>query len=171
MVATNILQVYGATRRRGRRHVIPICHEYRRLGSHQTIERPRLSRGYFLGQLRKVGSPRYGIVPKTQPGRKALSTLATSENAYDRATITRTVKVPAVEEVPDALKSCYVDGILSYPRHLKAHAWVQRYVKVERYSDSESDPNFKFLHRLAFNAKEFPVVTTLGKGGSKVRFA
>ncbi|KIM98164.1 hypothetical protein OIDMADRAFT_32062 [Oidiodendron maius Zn] len=159
----------AAKRSSSRHHVIQIRHERRRFGLHQKIRQPGLSRECLERKLDNVGHPRDGAIPKNRAARQAQSTLPGNEYAYDRATITKTMKLPALEEVPSALKSCYRDGVLSYPRHLRTHFWVQRHVKAENYSDGQSHPSLKFRHRLAFNAEEYPEVIALGKGDSKVR--
>jgi hypothetical protein len=164
MLVTDVFQLHGAASRSSSR---PQVISIRRCVARKPGLNRKLSPGYSDGQLGKVKSPRDGTKHNGQAGRPTKSSIPSGVSAYDRETLVKKMKLPKFKKAPDILRSCYKDGFLSFPLHIRNHFWVIRYVKVEKYIDRSL--THKFQHRLSFSARDFPEVTVQGQGTTKVR--
>lgn len=169
MLRTHVLQLNGAAARRSsrQRHVIS----------------NRLRSGLFRRfasktPLRQEGVPGLNVqlnIDITNQGAPRRSHLTRPESkecvtrwkpVHEPRAAAQALKLPTIEEVPDALKSCYKNGVLVDAGRIRSSPWAITHVQARRCNKTGS--GHPFCLRLSFLDGDSSEIEIIGKGNSKV---
>jgi hypothetical protein len=89
------------------------------------------------------------------------------DTPYDEATISKTMKLPSVDEAPGIVKDCFHGGLLVSPSRLKDILLHGHGVKVSEEKRG-ADHNPTFRHRLSLPLGDTKQLDAIGDGTTKV---